>query len=123
MSVIQAREEHTRTLGRLMRADCLDISNIRSIDDRGYQNPGGFEAMTQGGFYQRSHDQKCPPGPRRVLHVHRIHPAPFALIFLTGHPLYTKRPSCISVPMDIRESDISMPSCEQIMPAHQSNRQ
>jgi N-acetylmuramoyl-L-alanine amidase len=103
MAVIKASTEDARTLARLMRAEaegegelgmlmvgnvgvnriranCLDFRNIRTVNDMVYQQPGGFEAVTKGYFYQRARDRDVRLA-RRVINGERVHPASYALWF------------------------------------------
>lgn len=103
MAVIKANSEHTKLLGRLMRAEaegegtlgmlmvgnvgvnrvrgnCLDFKGIRNLQQMVFQRPGGFEAVTKPYFYQRSRDRDVRLA-RRVINGERQHPASFALWF------------------------------------------
>ncbi|WP_149453786.1 cell wall hydrolase [Pasteuria penetrans] len=59
--LMQAEAEGEGELGMRMvgavginrvRANCLDFTNIRTIPDMIYQNPGGFESVLKPIFYQ-----------------------------------------------------------------------
>jgi N-acetylmuramoyl-L-alanine amidase len=103
MAVIKASTEDVRTLARLMRAEaegegelgmlmvgnvgvnriranCLDFRNIRTVNEMVYQQPGGFEAVTKGYFYQRARERDVNLA-RRVINGERVHPASYALWF------------------------------------------
>ena len=103
MAVIPTTQKGTELLARLMRAEaegegnlgmlmvgnvgvnrvksnCLDFTQIRSIDDMVFQNPGGFEATQKGYFYQRARDNEIRLA-ERVLRGERFHPATNALWF------------------------------------------
>ena len=103
MAVIKTNSEHTRLLARLMRAEaegegelgmlmvgnvgvnrvksnCLDFEGIRTIPQMIYQQPGGFEAVTKGYFYQRAREQDIRLA-RRVINGERQHPASYSLWF------------------------------------------
>ncbi|REB05951.1 cell wall hydrolase [Sporosarcina sp. BI001-red] len=103
MAVIKATDKHIDLLARLMRAeaegegqlgmlmvgnvgvnrvraDCLDFTDIRNLDDMVFQSPGGFEATTKGYFYQRARevDRKLA---RRAVNGERFSPAERSLWF------------------------------------------
>ena len=101
MAVIQTNDAQTSLLARLMRAeaegegnlgmlmvgnvgvnrviaDCLDFGDIRTIEQMVFQRPGGFEATTQGYFYQRARSQDIKLA-KRVIQGERFHPAERAL--------------------------------------------
>lgn len=103
MARVRAREEDVRLLARLMRAEaegdldlgmlmvgnvgvnrvvanCLDFTDIRTIEQMVYQQPGGFEAVQKSYFYQRAreHDVRLA---RKVINGERYHPATHALWF------------------------------------------
>lgn len=103
IAVIRTTEAQTALLARLMRAEaegegelgmlmvgnvgvnrvrgeCLDFVDIRTIEDMVYQNPGGFEAVTQSYFYQRAREQDLRLA-RRVINGERFHPATRSLWF------------------------------------------
>lgn len=103
MARIKTNSEHTKMLGRLMRAEaegegelgmlmvgnvgvnrvagnCLDFKNIRSIRDMVFQSPGGFEAVQKPYFYQASRDRDVRLA-QRVINGERQHPASNALWF------------------------------------------
>jgi len=103
LAVIKTNSEHTRLLARLMRAEaegegelgmlmvgnvgvnrvksnCLDFEGIRTIPQMIYQQPGGFEAVTKGYFYQRAREQDIRLA-RRVINGERQHPASYSLWF------------------------------------------
>lgn len=103
MAVIKTNSEHTRLLARLMRAEaegegelgmlmvgnvgvnrvkanCLDFEGIRTIPQMVYQQPGGFEAVTKGYFYQRAREQDIRLA-KRVINGERQHPASYSLWF------------------------------------------
>ncbi|WP_163969460.1 cell wall hydrolase [Oceanobacillus halotolerans] len=63
-----------------VRADCLDFTDIRSINDMVYQSPGGFEATQKGYFYQRAREQEKRLA-RRVVRGERFDPASNSLWF------------------------------------------
>lgn len=87
--LMRAEAEGDGKLGMLMvgnvginrvLADCLDFTNIRTIDDMVFQSPGGFEATQKGYFYQRAREVDIELA-RRVLDQQRFHPATNALWF------------------------------------------
>ncbi|WOV84612.1 cell wall hydrolase [Sporosarcina jeotgali] len=103
MAVIKTTNKHIDLLARLMRAeaegegqlgmlmvgnvgvnrvraDCLDFTDIRNLDDMVFQRPGGFEATTKGYFYQRARevDRKLA---RRAVNGERFSPAERSLWF------------------------------------------
>lgn len=87
--LIRAEAEGEGKLGMLMvgnvginrvRADCLDFTNIRTINDMVFQSPGGFEATQKGYFYQRARDVDIELA-RRVIEGQRFHPATNSLWF------------------------------------------
>lgn len=103
MAVIKTTNKHIDLLARLMRAeaegegqlgmlmvgnvgvnrvraDCLDFTEIRNLDDMVFQRPGGFEATTKGYFYQRARevDRKLA---RRTVNGERFTPAERSLWF------------------------------------------
>lgn len=103
MAVVKAREKDVELLARLIRAeaegegqlgmlmvgntginrvlaDCLDFTNIRTIEEMVFQSPGGFEATQKGYFYQRAREQEKRLA-RRVIEGERFHPATNALWF------------------------------------------
>ncbi|GAB2676575.1 cell wall hydrolase [Paenibacillus thermoaerophilus] len=103
MPVIKTNSEETKLLARLMRAEaegegelgmlmvgnvgvnrvranCLDFRNIRSIRDMVFQQPGGFEAVQKGYFYQAARDREIRLA-RRVINGERHHPATYSLWF------------------------------------------
>lgn len=103
IAVISANEKQIQLLARLMRAeaegegelgmlmvgntgvnrvkaDCLDFTHIRNIEQMVFQNPGGFEATQKGYFYQRARDQDIRLA-RRVVKGERFHPATNTLWF------------------------------------------
>lgn len=103
MPVVKANAEDTRVLARLMRAeaeedgelgmlmvgnvgvnrilgDCLDFTNVRSIDDMVYQSPGGFEAPQKSYFYQRAREKDIRLA-ERAIRGERTWPASNALWF------------------------------------------
>ncbi|WP_419150399.1 cell wall hydrolase [Lysinibacillus xylanilyticus] len=57
-----------------VRADCLDFTDVRTIEQIVYQRPGGFETTVKGYFYQRARDQDLRLA-RRVIQGERFHPA------------------------------------------------
>src|SRR5690625_5146234 len=104
MAVIQSTEKGVQLLARLMRAEaegegelgmlmvgntgvnrvlsnCLDFTQLRSIDDMVFQSPGGFEATQKGYFYQRAREKDIQLA-RRVIRGERFHPATNSLWFL-----------------------------------------
>src|SRR5699024_5822653 len=87
--LIRAEAESEGKLGMLMvgntgvnrvRANCLDFTDIRNINDMVFQSPGGFEATTKGYFYQRARPQDIELA-RRVINGERFHPATNTLWF------------------------------------------
>lgn len=103
MAVIQANEKDIELLARLMRAeaegegqlgmlmvgntgvnrvkaDCLDFTNIKNVNDMVFQRPGGFEATQKGYFYQRAREQEKRLA-RQVVRGERYHPASYSLWF------------------------------------------
>lgn len=86
---MRAEAEGEGELGMLMvgnvgvnrvKADCLDFKPIRNLKQMVYQQPGGFEAITRGYFYQRARDRDIRLA-RRVINGERQHPASNALWF------------------------------------------
>ncbi|MFC7062302.1 cell wall hydrolase [Halobacillus seohaensis] len=63
-----------------VRADCIDFTDIRSIEDMVYQSPGGFEATQKGYFYQRARQQDIDLA-RRLINGERFNPATNTLWF------------------------------------------
>lgn len=103
MAVIKSTEKGVQLLARLMRAEaegegqlgmlmvgntgvnrvmsnCLDFTQLRSINDMVFQSPGGFEATQKGYFYQRAREQEIQLA-RRVIQGERFHPATNSLWF------------------------------------------
>lgn len=103
MAIIQATNEHTKLLARLMRAeaegegqlgmllvgnvgvnrvlaDCLDFNEIRNLQQMVFQSPGGFEAVQKPYFYQAARERDIRLA-RRVIRGERFDPARFALWF------------------------------------------
>lgn len=103
MAVIAHNAAEVELLARLMRAeaegdgtegmlmvgnvgvnrvlgDCLDFTDIRTLQQMVFQSPGGFEATQKGYFYQRARPQDIDLA-RRVLAGERFHPASRALWF------------------------------------------
>lgn len=103
MARLQAREQDVRLLAQLMRAEaegdldlgmlmvgnvgvnrvvaeCLDFTNIRTIEQMVYQQPGGFEAVQKSYFYQRPRAQDVRLA-RKVIQGERYDPASNALWF------------------------------------------
>ncbi len=103
MAVIAYNEKEVELLARLMRAEaegdglegmlmvgnvgvnrvlaeCLDFTDIRSLEQMVFQRPGGFEATTKGYFYQRARPEDILLA-RRVIAGERFHPASRALWF------------------------------------------
>lgn len=103
VAIIKTNSEHTKLLARLMRAeaegegelgmlmvgnvgvnrvlaDCLDFTNIRSIPQMVYQQPGGFEATQKGYFYQRAREREIRLA-KRAIRGEKTHPAEYALWF------------------------------------------
>jgi len=87
--LMRAEAEGEGNLGMLMvgnvgvnrvRADCLDFTDVRTIEQMVYQRPGGFEATLKGYFYQRARDQDLRLA-RRVIQGERFHPATRSLWF------------------------------------------
>ena len=97
MAVIAHNAAEVELLARLMRAeaegdgtegmlmvgnvgvnrvlgDCLDFTDIRTLQQMVFQSPGGFEATQKGYFYQRARPQDIDLA-RRVLAGERFHPA------------------------------------------------
>lgn len=107
MAVIPHNEQEVALLARLMRAeaegdgelgmlmvgnvgvnrvrvDCLDFTNIRTIEQMVFQRPGGFEATQKGYFYQRAREQDKRLA-RRVIRGERFHPATNSLWFFNPY--------------------------------------
>lgn len=103
MAVIAYNDREVELLARLMRAEaegdglegmlmvgnvgvnrvlaeCLDFTDIRSLQQMVFQRPGGFEATTKGYFYQRARPEDIQLA-RRVIAGERFHPANRALWF------------------------------------------
>ncbi|CDQ38257.1 cell wall hydrolase [Virgibacillus salexigens] len=103
MAVVKHTDKDVALLARLMRAeaegdgdlgmlmvgntginrvisDCLDFTDIRTINDMVYQSPGGFEATQKGYFYQRARESEKRLA-RRVIQGERQHPATNSLWF------------------------------------------
>lgn len=103
MAIINHNKKEIELLARLMRAEaesegdlamlmvgnvgvnrvlanCLDFTDIRTIEQMINQHPGGFESTLYGYFYQapRSIDLKLA---KRVLKGEKFHPASKALWF------------------------------------------
>lgn len=103
MAVIRTTLEQTKLLARLMRAeaegdgrmgmllvgnvgvnrvlaDCLDFTEIDTIQQMVFQRPGGFEAVLKPYFYQpaRLIDIRLA---RRSIRGERFHPGRYALWF------------------------------------------
>ena len=103
MAVIAYNAAEVELLARLMRAeaegdgtegmlmvgnvgvnrvlgDCLDFTDIRTLQQMVFQSPGGFEA-TQKAISINGRDRKIYYLPERVLAGERFHPASRALWF------------------------------------------
>lgn len=103
MAVIKASEADVRLLARLMRAEaegdgklgmlmvgnvgvnrvkanCLDFTDINSVERMVFQSPGGFEATQKGYFYQRARERDIRLA-RRSIKGEKNHPASYALWF------------------------------------------
>ncbi|MCE5171235.1 cell wall hydrolase [Paenibacillus profundus] len=103
MAVIKTNSGDVSLLARLMRAEaegegelgmlmvgnvgvnrvlvnCLDFTDIRSMNDMVFQSPGGFEAVQKSYFYQRARDRDVRLA-RRVINGERTWPATYALWF------------------------------------------
>ncbi|QKS72855.1 cell wall hydrolase [Paenalkalicoccus suaedae] len=103
MAVIRARDQDIDVLARLMRAeaegegevgmlnagnvmvnrvraDCLDFTDIRTVDQMAFQSPGGFEAVQKGYFYQHARERDKELA-RRLVRGERFAPGEFALWF------------------------------------------
>lgn len=87
--LMRAEAEGEGELGMLMvgnvgvnrvRADCLDFTDIRSVQRMVFQSPGGFEATQKGYFYQRAREQDKRLA-RKVIQGQRYHPATNSLWF------------------------------------------
>ncbi|WP_164667537.1 cell wall hydrolase [Virgibacillus doumboii] len=103
MAVIRYTEKGVKLLARLMRAeaegdgrlgmlmvgntgvnrvrvDCLDFTDINTINEMVFQSPGGFEAVQKGYFYQaaREKDKRLA---RKTINGKRYHPASNSLWF------------------------------------------
>jgi len=87
--LMRAEAEGEGQLGMLMvgntginrvLAQCLDFTDIRTIEDMVFQSPGGFEATQKGYFYQgaREIDKRLA---RRAVKGERFHPATNSLWF------------------------------------------
>jgi N-acetylmuramoyl-L-alanine amidase len=87
--LMRAEAEEDGQMGMLMvgnvgvnrvLADCLDFTDINSIERMVYQRPGGFESTMYSYFYQaaRAIDKKLA---KRVLNGERFYPASYALYF------------------------------------------
>lgn len=103
MAVIQSTDKGIELLARLMRAEaesegelgmlmvgntgvnrvlsnCLDFTQLRSIDDMVFQSPGGFEATQKGYFYQRAREKDIKLA-KKAIRGERFHPASNSLWF------------------------------------------
>ena len=103
MPAIRATSKDVDLLARLMRAEaegegdlgmlmvgnvgvnrvitsCLDFTDVRSIQEMVFQNPGGFEATVKSYFYQRARDSDKALA-QRVINGERFHPATRSLWF------------------------------------------
>ncbi|WP_429753505.1 cell wall hydrolase [Bacillus sp. S13(2024)] len=60
--------------------DCLDFKQITNIQQMVYQQPGGFEAVTKGYFYQRARESDKAMA-RKCLNYARIWPGVYSLWF------------------------------------------
>ncbi|KOP77901.1 cell wall hydrolase [Lysinibacillus sp. FJAT-14745] len=87
--LMHAEAEGEGNLGMLMignvgvnrvRADCLNFSDVRTIELMVFQRPGGFEATQKGFFYQRARDQDLRLA-KRVIEGERFYPATRSLWF------------------------------------------
>ncbi|MGD7042906.1 cell wall hydrolase [Jeotgalibacillus proteolyticus] len=87
--LMRAEAEGDGELGMLMvgnvgvnraRVNCMDFTDIRTIEQMVFQSPGGFEATQKGYFYQRARE-KDRQLARRVLRGERFHPATNSLWF------------------------------------------
>lgn len=103
MAVVRATETDIKLLARLMRAEaegegnlgmllagnvmvnrakaaCLDFKDIKGIRDMVYQQPGGFEAIQKGYFYQAARESEISLA-RKLIQGQRFHPATNSLWF------------------------------------------
>jgi len=87
--LIRAEAEADGNLGMLLAgnvginrilADCLDFTDIRTMDDMVFQSPGGFEAVLFPYFYQRARDNEIALA-KRLIDGERFEPATTALWF------------------------------------------
>ncbi|MDG5471103.1 cell wall hydrolase [Jeotgalibacillus sp. ET6] len=87
--LMRAEAEGDGELGMLMvgnvgvnraRVNCMDFTDIRTIEQMVFQSPGGFEATQKGYFYQRARERDRQLA-RRVLRGERFHPATNSLWF------------------------------------------
>jgi N-acetylmuramoyl-L-alanine amidase len=85
--LLRAEAEGEGALGMLMvgnvgvnriRGNCMDFTNIRTIDDMVYQSPGGFEAVQKPYFYQKARNQDVRLA-QRAINGERQYPASNAL--------------------------------------------
>ncbi len=63
-----------------VRANCLDFTDINTVERMVFQSPGGFEATQKGYFYQRARERERRLA-RRVVNGERFRPAEFCLWF------------------------------------------
>lgn len=63
-----------------VRADCLDFTNVRTVEQMVYQSPGGFEATQKSYFYQRARPEDIALA-RRVINGERFVPGERSLWF------------------------------------------
>ncbi|HHU81008.1 MAG TPA: cell wall hydrolase [Acholeplasmataceae bacterium] len=103
MAVVAHNEKEVSLLARLMRAEaegdgqlgmlmvgnvginrvlanCLDFTNITSIQQMVFQSPGGFEATQYPYFYQAAREVDIRLA-QRVIRGEKFHPASYALYF------------------------------------------
>ncbi|GAA0436073.1 cell wall hydrolase CwlJ [Lentibacillus halophilus] len=87
--LMRAEAEGDGKLGMLMagntginrvRGECLDFTEIDTINQMVHQSPGGFEATQKGYFYQRARE-KDKQLARKVISGKRYHPASNSLYF------------------------------------------
>ncbi|TDY07874.1 UNVERIFIED_CONTAM: N-acetylmuramoyl-L-alanine amidase [Lysinibacillus xylanilyticus] len=63
-----------------VRADCLDFTDVRTIEQMLFQRPGAFEATQKSYFYQRARDQGLRLA-KRAIQGERFHSATRSLWF------------------------------------------
>lgn len=63
-----------------VRADCLDFTDVRTIEQMLFQRSGAFEATQKSYFYQRARDQSLRL-EKRAIQGERFHSATCSLWF------------------------------------------